>query len=199
MDGSTSPLGFSFSDYLRFYPKFLVKDIHGFLVVVGSLVAFTVFFFPNYLGHPDNYIRADAMVTPKHIVPEWYFLPFYAILRSIPNKLFGVIAMFSAIIILFFLPYLGSYEIKTNKFFKLGQFFFWCFVSNFLLLGWLGACVVEQPYIVISQISTIFYFSYFLVVIPVLSIFEKYLTSNRVWKYKNKKIIKRLGRKINYK
>jgi quinol-cytochrome oxidoreductase complex cytochrome b subunit len=137
------------------------------------MALFTVFWYPNALGHPDNYIRADALVTPKHIVPEWYFLPFYAILRAIPNKLGGVIAMFSAILILFVVPFLASFKSKSSKFNSLAQFFFWCFVVNVLLLGWLGACVVEQPYVIIGQVASVTYFSYFLLVIPFLSYLEK--------------------------
>jgi quinol-cytochrome oxidoreductase complex cytochrome b subunit len=91
--------------------------------------------YPNVLGHPDNYIRADSLVTPKHIVPEWYFLPFYAILRAIPDKFIGVVAMFGSILILFFLPILGRFKAKSSKFFILSQMFFWFFVSNVLLLG----------------------------------------------------------------
>jgi len=106
LSGSTNPLGICGKvDSIRFYPKYITKDIFGFFLIVGSLSLITVFFFPNLLGHPDNYIRADALVTPKHIVPEWYFLPFYAILRAIPNKLGGVLAMFASIIILFFFTF----------------------------------------------------------------------------------------------
>lgn len=173
ISGSTNPLGIcSKLDIIRFYPKFIIKDIAGFLALIGFLVLFTVFFLPNALGHPDNYIKANAMVTPPHIVPEFYFLPFYAILRAIPNKLLGVLAMFSAILILFFLPILGSFHCKSSKLVKLNQFFFWMFIFNFLLLGWLGSCIVEQPYVLISQISSIFYFSFFLVILPILSFFE---------------------------
>lgn len=173
ISGSTNPLGIcSKLDIIRFYPKFIIKDIAGFLALIGFLALFTVFFLPNALGHPDNYIKANAMVTPPHIVPEFYFLPFYAILRAIPNKLLGVLAMFSAILILFFLPILGSFHCKSSKLVKLNQFFFWMFIFNFLLLGWLGSCIVEQPYVLISQISSIFYFSFFLVVLPILSSFE---------------------------
>ena len=173
ISGSTNPLGIcSKLDIIRFYPKFIIKDIAGFLALIGFLVLFTVFFLPNALGHPDNYIKANAMVTPPHIVPEFYFLPFYAILRAIPNKLLGVLAMFSAILILFFLPILGSFHCKSSKLVKLNQFFFWMFIFNFLLLGWLGSCIVEQPYVLISQISSIFYFSFFLVILPILSSFE---------------------------
>lgn len=174
LSGSTNPLGVCAKvDSIRFYPKYISKDLFGFFVVVGLLSLITVFWYPNLLGHPDNYIRADALVTPKHIVPEWYFLPFYAILRAIPNKLGGVLAMFAAIIILFFLPFLGDFDCKSSKFVDLSQFFFWMFVLNLLLLGYLGACVVEQPFIIISQLAASFYFSYFLVIIPLLSSVEK--------------------------
>ena len=172
--GSTNPIAIcSKIDMVKFYPKFITKDIFGFITFVGCLVLLTVFWYPNVLGHPDNYIRADSLVTPKHIVPEWYFLPFYAILRSIPDKFGGVIAMFAAIIILFFLPYVGTFKCKSSKFLKVAQFFFWCFVGNLIFLGWLGACVVEPPYIIYSQLATIFYFSYFLIILPILAAIEK--------------------------
>lgn len=180
LEGSSNPLGTgSFWDFLRFYPKFIIKDIFGILVILGILILFTVFWYPNALGHPDNYIRANPMVTPPHIVPEFYFLPFYAILRSIPNKLLGVIAMFLAILILFALPLLGTYKCQSHKWSKLGQFFFWLFVFNFLLLGWLGACVVAQPYIIISQLATVYYFMYFLFIIPVLNFIERKSVSQK--------------------
>ena len=199
LGGSTNPLGVSSGmDYLRFYPKFIIKDIFGWLVGIGGLVLFTVFWYPNALGHPDNYIRADKYITPEHIVPEWYFLPFYAILRSIPHKVLGVVAMFASIIILFFLPFLGNFKCKSDKFSKHGQFFFWAFVGNFLLLGWLGTCIVEQPFLVMSQISAVAYFMYFLVIVPTLSILEVNIVENRKWQYKKRKKIIRLGRKINY-
>jgi ubiquinol-cytochrome c reductase cytochrome b subunit len=129
--------------------------------------------YPNALGHPDNYIRADALVTPKHIVPEWYFLPFYAILRAIPDKFGGVVAMFGSILILFLLPLLGRFKSKSSKFVSLVQCFFWLFVGDVLLLGWLGACVVEQPYVIISQCATVFYFSYFFIILPFLGYIEQ--------------------------
>lgn len=172
--GSTNPLGIcSKIDMVRFYPKFVTKDIFGVIILFGTLIVFTVFWYPNVLGHPDNYIRADALITPKHIVPEWYFLPFYAILRSIPDKLGGVIAMFSAIVILFFLPFLGKFKCQSSKFLKSSQIFFWGFVFNLIFLGWLGACVVEPPYILFSQLATVFYFMYFLLILPFLAYIEK--------------------------
>jgi ubiquinol-cytochrome c reductase cytochrome b subunit len=111
-------------DSVKLYPQFIIKDFFGFFTIIGFLVLFTVYYYPNALGHPDNYIRADSLVTPKHIVPEWYFLPFYAILRAIPNKLGGVIAMFSSILILFLLPFLGRFKCKTSKFMVVMQFWF---------------------------------------------------------------------------
>lgn len=164
INGSTNPLGIcSKMDSVKFYPKFIIKDIFGFFTIIGFLSLITVFFYPNALGHPDNYIKANAMITPPHIVPEFYFLPFYAILRAIPNKLMGVVAMFSAILILFFLPILGNYNFKRSKFRKIIHFFFWVFVLNFLMLGWLGSCIVEEPYISISQYASIYYFFYFVI------------------------------------
>ena len=167
--GSTNPLGVcSKLDIVRFYPYFVIKDIFGFLAIVSPLFIFTVFGYPNLLGHADNYIVANSLVTPKHIVPEWYFLPFYAILRSIPDKLAGVLAMFFAILILFLLPVVGQFKINSNKVCKIHQIFFWLFVFNFIFLGFIGARVVEEPYILAGRVSTSIYFLYFLVVIPML-------------------------------
>jgi ubiquinol-cytochrome c reductase cytochrome b subunit len=176
VSGSTNPLGVCAKmDSVRFYPKFIVKDLFGFLGIIGFLSLMTVFMYPNVLGHPDNYIRADALVTPKHIVPEWYFLPFYAILRAIPDKFGGVIAMFGSILILFLLPILGRFKSKSSKFLAVVQYCFWFFVGDIFLLGWLGACVVEQPYVIISQCATFFYFSYFFIVLPFLGYIEQEL------------------------
>jgi quinol-cytochrome oxidoreductase complex cytochrome b subunit len=111
-------------DSVRFYPKFIVKDILGFLGIIGFLSLMTVFMNPNVLGHPDNYIAANSLVTPKHIVPEWYFLPFYAILRAIPDKFGGVVAMFGSILILFLLPLTGRFKSKSSRFLGLVQCFF---------------------------------------------------------------------------
>jgi quinol-cytochrome oxidoreductase complex cytochrome b subunit len=174
ISGSTNPLGIcARMDSVRFYPKFIVKDILGFLGIIGFLSLMTVFMNPNVLGHPDNYIGANSLVTPKHIVPEWYFLPFYAILRAIPDKFGGVVAMFGSILILFLLPLTGRFKSKSSRFLGLVQCFFWLFVADVLLLGWLGACVVEQPYVIISQSATFFYFSYFFLFLPVLGYFEE--------------------------
>jgi len=118
--------------------------------------SFFVFFYPNYLGHSDNYIPANALVTPAHIVPEWYFLPFYAILRSIPHKLGGVIAMIGALVGLLFLPFINYSEVKSTTFRPIMKFFFWVFVVCCLILGWIGQNVVEYPYVEIGQVCTVF-------------------------------------------
>jgi ubiquinol-cytochrome c reductase cytochrome b subunit len=176
ISGSTNPLGVCAKmDSVRFYPKYIIKDIFGFFTIAGLLIIFTIFFYPNFLGHPDNYIMANPLLTPTHIVPEFYFLPFYAILRAIPNKLQGVITMFSSIMVLFLLP-VFKFKIKSSRFSIISKITFWLFISNFLLLGALGACPISQPYIYISQLSTAFYFSYFLIIIPIISLLENIST-----------------------
>jgi ubiquinol-cytochrome c reductase cytochrome b subunit len=171
--GSTNPLSlFFFNDKIPFYPYFYVKDLLG-LIYLLILFTILVFFYPNLLGHPDNYIPANSLVTPAHIVPEWYFLPFYAILRSIPDKLGGVLCMGLAIAILFFLPlfYKNIYLQYNSKYFLINIIFF-CLFFNTLILGWVGACAVEPPYLIISQISTFFYFFLFFFSIYFNSIFK---------------------------
>jgi len=130
-NGSGSNIGVSDNVFfMSFYPYFYVKDLFGFFIFV-LFFSYFVFFNPNYLGHPDNYIPANPLVTPAHIVPEWYFLPFYAILRSIPDKLLGVIAMFASILILFLLPVFYSNKIRNAQYRPLFQFFVWLFVAVF--------------------------------------------------------------------
>ena len=136
---------------------------------------FFVGFYPNVLGHPDNFIKADPLVTPAHIVPEWYFLPFYAILRSIPHKLGGVIAMISAIIILALLPWIHSTEVRSSRFRPLYRFFYWTMISCCLLLGWIGGMTVEEPYVLIGQLASIYYFLYFLILLPFFGKLERFL------------------------
>lgn len=172
-DGSNNPLGVDTSmDKIPFYPYFVIKDAFAFFSFLFVFLIF-LFYFPNTLGHPDNYILADSLHTPAHIVPEWYFLPFYAILRSIPDKLAGVVAMFSAILILFVLPWLDSCKVKSANYRPLFRIFTYIFFINFIILGYLGGEVAEEPYITFSQISTIWYFTHFLVILPLLSKFEK--------------------------
>jgi quinol-cytochrome oxidoreductase complex cytochrome b subunit len=141
-----------------------------------------VFYAPNALGHPDNYIPANPMVTPPHIVPEWYFLPFYAILRSIPDKLGGVVAMGAALVVLIFLPFLHTSEIRSTSFRPIYKVFFWLFVVDSFVLGWIGGCVAESPYLEIGQIATVFYFFYLLFLIPAIGLFESYLLNLRTAK-----------------
>jgi len=154
LDGSTNPLGVCTKlDRISFYPYFYLKDLFGllcFFIVFG----YFLFFEPNLMGHPDNYIRANALVTPAHIVPEWYFLPFYAILRAIPDKLQGVLAMGAALVIFFVVPFIYTSTIKGPQFKPIFSFFYWFFVGNLILLGWLGGQVAEEPFITLSQIAT---------------------------------------------
>jgi len=179
-NGSNNPLGTNGSiDKISFYPYFIVKDVYSWVVAFIFYFGF-VYFAPNYLGHTDNYIEANPMVTPAHIVPEWYFLPFYAILRSIPHKLGGVIAMFAALLVLILLPYLNTSEIRSSSFRPLHKSFFWLLVLDYFILGWIGGCAPETPYLEIGQIATLFYFMYFLFIIPVLGILEKTLISYKV-------------------
>jgi len=173
--GQNNPTGVdpkSAKDTVAFTPYATVKD--SFLMAVFCIVfAWFVFYVPNYLGHADNYIPANPAVTPQHIVPEWYYLPFYAILRAIPNKLLGVCALFGSIIILAFLPWLDTSRVRSGRYRPLFKQFFWLFVVCCLGLGWLGAKPPEGIYVIAARILTIYYFAYFIVVLPLLGIFEK--------------------------
>ena len=174
-DGSNNPLGISSaSDKIRFFPYFFIKDTLS-LVALLLFFSYFVYFSPNTLGHSDNYIPGNPMVTPEHIVPEWYFLPAYAILRSIHNKLLGVLALFAAILVLFVLPFVNTSEVRSSLYRQLHQKFFWLLVVDYILLGYLGQQVPESPFIEIGQIASIYYFSYFLIIIPFLGRFEKNL------------------------
>ena len=137
------------------------------------LFAWFVFYIPNYLGHPDNYIPANPAVTPAEIVPEWYYLPFYAILRSIPNKLLGVSALFASIVILAFLPWLDTSKVRSARYRPLFRQFFWLFVIAAVGLGYLGSKPPEGIYVILARIFTFYYFAFFLIVLPLLGIFEK--------------------------
>ena len=173
--GSNNPLGITLkTENIPFYPYFYTKDLFGLMVLFFVFFIF-IFFVPNTLGHPDNYIEANPMKTPLHIVPEWYFLPFYAILRSIPNKIGGVLAMFGSLIILLTIPFTNSSEIRSTTFRPLFKICYWMLVITFLLLGWIGQCPVEYPYTEIGIISMIYYFAFFLLIIPFLGKFEAYL------------------------
>jgi ubiquinol-cytochrome c reductase cytochrome b subunit len=173
--GSSNPIGITANiDKIPFHPYLTVKDVGGFIMVIIFLM-YLVHFAPNALGHPDNYIMANPLVTPPHIVPEWYFLFAYAILRSIPNKLLGVIALASSLLVLLTLPFAHTSKIKSSQFRPISKLLFWLFVSDFLLLTWIGMCPVETPYVEVGQICTVFYFSYFLILQPLVGWIENKL------------------------
>lgn len=170
--GSNNPVGINSKiDSLPFYPYSYIKDVYSFIVFL-SVFALVVFFVPNVLGHSDNYIEANSMVTPIHIVPEWYFLPFYAILRSIPDKLLGVMAMLGSILIWLALPFYTNSYVRSGFFRPYYKVLFWFLIGIFCLLGWVGAKPVEYPYIIIGQLSTFFYFFLFLGLVPLVEKLE---------------------------
>jgi quinol-cytochrome oxidoreductase complex cytochrome b subunit len=173
--GQNNPTGIepkSEQDTVAFTPYATIKD--SFLMVVFCiLLAWFVFYLPNYLSHPDNYIPANPAVTPTHIVPEWYYLPFYAILRAIPNKLMGVAALGGSIVILAFLPWLDTSRVKSANYRPLYRQFFWIFVIVCVGLGWLGSKPAEGGYVIAARIFTAYYFLHFLVILPLLGLFEK--------------------------
>ena len=172
--GSNNPLGISLkTENISFYPYFYTKDLFG-LMVLFLIFFLVIFFYPNSLGHPDNYIVANPMKTPLHIVPEWYFLPFYAILRSVPNKIGGVVAMFSSLIILLSIPFTNSSEIRSTTFRPIFKICYWLLVLSFFVLGWIGQCPVEYPYTEIGVVSMIYYFSFFILIIPILGKLESF-------------------------
>jgi ubiquinol-cytochrome c reductase cytochrome b subunit len=178
--GSNNPLGVNpLTDKISFYPYFYFKDLVGW---VSFAIFFSVFvyFYPNLLGHPDNYIPANPLSTPAHIVPEWYFLPVYAILRSIPNKIGGVLAIALVFICLLILPFINTSQIRSSAFRPLHKKFFWMFAANCILLGWLGALPVEDPYVMLGQIASVLFYVYFLIIIPFLGKFETYLIRSKV-------------------
>ena len=180
--GQNNPDGIdvkSEQDTVRFTPYATIKDIFG-LTLFVILFAYFVFFNPNVLGHADNYIEANPLVTPPHIVPEWYLLPFYAILRAITfdigpidSKLGGVIAMFGAIAVLFVLPWLDTSKVRSARFRPLYKQFFWIFVLVCLGLGYLGGQPAEGKFVIAAQILTAYYFAHFFIILPVLGLVEK--------------------------
>lgn len=173
--GQTNPTGVEVkqkSDTLPFTPYATIKDAFA-LVVFFVVYAWFVFYLPNFLGHPDNYIPANPLVTPAHIVPEWYFLPFYAILRAVPDKLGGVVLMFGSIAVLFVLPWLDTSKVRSAAFRPTYKVFFWVFVVVAIVLGWLGSKPAEGGYVIASRIFTAYYFAHFLILLPLLGIFEK--------------------------
>jgi quinol-cytochrome oxidoreductase complex cytochrome b subunit len=170
--GSNNPLGVvSAVDRIPFYPYFYVKDLFGFLLFV-LLFSFFVVYAPNRLGHPDNYIEANPLVTPAHIVPEWYFLPFYAILRTIPDKLGGVLLRGLSLVILAALPTVDTSLFRSTFFKPLHLSLFWFFLCDSVALGWIGQEIVESPFVERSQFVTLNYFAYFLPILPLLGALE---------------------------
>ena len=179
--GSGNPTGVDVKtpqDTVPFHPYYTAKDGFG-VGIYFILFAIAIFFVPNMLGHPDNYIQANPLSTPAHITPEWYFWPFYAILRSftmdfiLPAKLWGVIAMFSAILVLFFLPWLDKSPVRSANYRPMFRMFFFIWLADVAILAWCGGLPAEEPYVMISQVATAYYFAFFLIIIPILSMVER--------------------------
>lgn len=173
--GSSNPLGISSNlDKIAIHPYFMFKDlvtIYFFFLVLSIIVTQ----YPNLMGHSDNYIMANPMSTPPSIVPEWYLLPFYAILRSIPNKLLGVLAMFAALLVYLVLPIADTSRIRGNQFRPIMKFFFWVFIVDFIMLTWIGSQHPVEPFVLVGQVSTVLYFSWFIILVPMIGIIENSL------------------------
>jgi ubiquinol-cytochrome c reductase cytochrome b subunit len=172
--GNNNPTGIPIrasTDAIPFKPYMTAKDLFA-LSMFAILFAWFVFFAPNYLGHADNYIEANPLSTPAHIVPEWYYLPFYAILRAIPSKLLGVVAMFASILILVFIPWLDTSRIRSTRYRPIYKWFFWLLIFSVLALGYLGAKPAEGAYVWWARLFTFYYFLHFLVIMPVVGIIE---------------------------
>jgi ubiquinol-cytochrome c reductase cytochrome b subunit len=180
--GSSNPTGIEVKgpqDTVPFHPYYTAKDGFG-LGVFLILFSLVLFYAPNSLGHPDNYIPANPLSTPAHIVPEWYYWPFYAILRAftfdifgIPAKLLGVVAMFSAILLLFVLPWLDKSPVRSGNYRPTFKKFFWILVLDVIALGWLGGLPAEEPYVMMSQLASAYYFAHFLIILPIVSRMER--------------------------
>src|SRR3954447_19151514 len=179
--GSSNPTGVEVQDEqdtIPFHPYYTAKD-GWFAGLCLTLFAILTFYAPNYLGHADNYIMANPISTPAEIVPEWYFWPFYAILRSftadfiLPAKLWGVLAMFGSILLLFFLPWLDPSPVRSGSYRPTFRKFFWILVLDVLVLGYCGGSPAEEPFVMISQIAAMYYFAHFLIILPILSWVEK--------------------------
>ena len=176
--GNNNPIGIDIkkpsNDTVPFHPYIVIKDLFALLLFL-LIFAFFVFYSPNILGHSDNYIEANPLVTPAHIVPEWYLLPFYAILRSVPDKLLGVIAMFAAIFVLVILPWLDTSKVRSALFRPIYKQLYWFLVADVLILGYMGAMPAEGIYLLIARVATAYYFAHFLIILPILGKKERTL------------------------
>ena len=180
--GSSNPTGVDVKgpqDTVPFHPYYTAKDGFGLGVALIGF-AILVYFAPNLLGHPDNYIPANPLSTPAHIVPEWYFWPFYAILRAftfdfffIPAKLLGVLAMFASILLLFFLPWLDRSPVRSGRYRPLFKQFFYLLLVDVAILGYCGGAPAEEPFVMISQLASAYYFAHFLIILPIISSIER--------------------------
>jgi quinol-cytochrome oxidoreductase complex cytochrome b subunit len=170
-DGSNNPLGVEDTKMVSFYPYYFLKDVHA-LFIYLSVFSILIHFYPNYLGHPVNYIPADDMRTPAHIVPEWYFLPYYAILRSIPDKVGGILCMFGSIVVLFTVPYTNFSIVRNTHFRPFYEVFFWIFVVDFFLLMWVGQMPMRKSYLAMGKYATIYYFLFFFSVFSCIRIYR---------------------------
>lgn len=194
--GSNNPLGLNIKvDTFSFTPLFFLKDF-SYLNFFLILVSIFVFFYPNVLGHPDNYILANPLVTPDHIVPEWYFLPFYAVLRALPDKLLGTMCLAASILVLMLLPFLPSTAIRSSYFKPVFEIFFWLFVAIVLTLGWVGGKPIEPTYYFIGQFSTFAYFFYFFVLVIFSNYLDFFLLEHSM--YRNLHVLSRFYEDIWY-
>jgi len=173
--GSNNPIGIDSNiDKIPFHPYYTIKDLLGY-AIFGLVFTYVVYFFPNTMGHPDNYIPANPLVTPAHIQPEWYFLFAYAILRSIPDKLLGVLALFASLLVLLAVPHVHFCKFRSLQFRPIARVLYWFFIADFFMLTYIGAQVVEEPWITLGQVSSVFYFAYFLIINPLVGILENKL------------------------
>ena len=177
--GSNNPIGSDAGvDDIPFYPYFVSKDLFAFSVYLLVFATF-VFYFPNVLNHPDNCIPADPLQTPPHVVPEWYFLPYYAILRSIPHKAGGIVAMLGSLLVLLIIPFTNTSDVRNTTYRPLFKVFFWLFIVDFIILTWVGQKPVKDYFILTGQIATFYYFLFFIVLIPVVGKVESMLVHHK--------------------